>query len=179
MIFIIKKLLLILTCLTVLLTSCTNKENEEEKKKILEDLQSDFSSGVHIVYEDFEAYGVLNKENNDYFDVYFTSPESLKDISITIMDEKAEIKYKDFAFTMGNGNVVEKTAVAIAEKVFNSLLEEKGGEINFIENNIVIKGDTGQAQFVVVINLAEGNKMKLEIPEQNFSMEFNNFTIKK
>ena len=175
----LKKFLILFMGLTFLLTSCQGKEKQAEKQKILDSLKSDFTSGIHIMYEDVEAYGVINKENEDNFDIYFTSPESLRDISITLMDKKAKISYKDFSFTMGNENVVEKTAVAIAEKVFNSLLEEKGAEIHFIDNNIVIEGNTGEAEFSIVINLEEGNMMKLEIPSQKFSMEFNNFTIKR
>lgn len=173
-----KKILAFLLCGLVLFTGCAFSKDKEENIKTAETIRTDFENGAHIVYKDLEAFANPGEDENE-IDVYFTSPEDLQDIRIFFKNGKIEVGYKDLLVTVDNENVFGKAVTSITEEMINSKLKEKNAELRFEGSSIIFTGVANGTEFDLIIDTLTGNFLRLNVPEEDLLLEFNNFTIKK
>ncbi|MEF9984248.1 MAG: hypothetical protein RR710_06870 [Oscillospiraceae bacterium] len=174
----IKAISIILTIMC-LFTACGGNDKKIDKEEVATQISRPFSSGAHIVYQELEAFAQLSNDEENGFEIIFTSPETLKDIKFTLIGEKIKVAYKDINFTIDRKTMVGDAVSSMILKAINSVTQENGIEVSVDGSALIIKGEIENGIFYLSIDSKTGNFLKLEIPEKQFLMEFSNFTIKK
>lgn len=170
------KIISIFVLIAILFTSCksSDKINEEE---VASQVSRPFTSGAHIIYDDLEGFAQLSNDVENGLEIYFTSPEELKDIKFTLVESKIIVDYNKLSFTLDNETPLGSAAVTMILKVLNQSANEKNINVSIEGSALIIKGEIETGTFYLSIDRKTGNFLKLEIPDKNFLMEFSNFKI--
>ena len=174
----VKRFLAIVICGLMIFTGCAVSKEKEENISAAENIKTEFENGAHIIYKDLEAYAKSGEEENE-IDIFFTSPEDLQEVRISLKNGYIQVGFKDISVDIDNDKFIGKTVIAITEELINSHLKEKNAELHFEGSSIIFKGVANGTEFELIIDTITGNFLKLNVPSENLKLEFNNFTIKK
>ncbi len=133
---------------------------------------------------DFTAY--VECDNADYVfdvsisdestDINLISPEEIAGLNLSFSDSKVLAEYLGIKYTPDSGNMPDGGVAAILNNVINYINQEDVTAVSN-ENNCSVEGKIGDDKFIFQFSPA-GLPLKLEIPNKNYTVKFNDVTIK-
>ncbi|MEG1621705.1 MAG: hypothetical protein RR322_07325, partial [Oscillospiraceae bacterium] len=147
----------IMLTIMCLFTACGGNNKKIDKENVATQISRPFSSGAHIVYQELEAFAQLSNDEENGFEITFASPETLKDIKFTLIDEKIKISYKDVHFTVDRETMVGDAVSSMILKTINSVTKENGIEVSVDGTALIIKGEIENGIFYLSIDRKTGH----------------------
>ncbi|MFA5657705.1 MAG: hypothetical protein WC900_00280 [Oscillospiraceae bacterium] len=167
-----KKIIPVFLCafLVISCSACSNKADAVDLNRL-------YSVSAEISIDDFTTSAVLSRLGNGAWDLSFTAPENINGLTVTYLNETAEISYKGLSFSIPNEEI---PASAIAEALTKSLDNAAfSAEVEFTEKNgkIKAKGKISDNEYELSIDKKSGAVLSLEIPDINFEADFSDFSL--
>ncbi len=153
----------------VLLCSCGKKS--EVKPQL-----TGISFDAEIVYynENYACRCEISKEGN--LTAKITEPELLKDFTLRVSRDGITADYLGITYTPTKGNMPFS---GVVDSCYKALLEcmEENITANFSNNQYTVKGDCEDLGYTLHLS-PTGLPQKLLLPDERFSVNFYNVTIK-
>ncbi len=105
------------------------------------------------------------------------SPEEIAGLNLNFSDSNVSAEYLGIKYTPNSGNMPDSGVAAVLNDVINYVNQEGLTAVSN-ENNCCVEGKIGDDEFIFQFSPA-GLPLELEIPNKNYTVKFNNVTIKK
>ena len=167
-----KKFLLLIACVAMLFTlsSCAKTVSAIDLNRL-------YSVTAEICYGENTSIANLSRLGNGAWEITFTAPEALSGMTITYLNDSAEITYKGLNFSLPKENI---PAAAIAETLTKALDNAaSSSEVVFTakKGKTVASGKINDNDYDLIINSETSEITGLEVADIGFDAAFSEFTL--
>lgn len=138
-------------------------------------LSDTFEATAVIRYKDFDATAVIHQDAQAC-SLSFTTPDSLKDMSVTYGDAGIDLSYKGLSFTFDPSSI---PGGAVAQMMMSAIGEAiRGGvEVDLKDDAALYSGVIDAGPFTLTADKETGRLLYLSVPRAELEIEFTEFTI--
>lgn len=164
---------------TITFTGCNLLGDDKEELKSEASIQSTqpFNTEAKIEYGTLNAVVNIAKDKEQKYDIEFTSPETLEGMSFSVNGNKVMLSYKDINMEMTTDEFFNSSIVKMLISSLNKVTSQNGVDIDINDTNITITGTLENGNFELILNKDNMDMLNLNIPSQDFKLEFNNFNF--
>lgn len=133
----------------------------------------DFIAQIEFADENYVCDISIYDKNTD---ITVVTPEQIKGLTFHFTRSEVSVEHLGIKYTTDASDVPAGGVVVILNDVINHINDE-GLTAVYNEENCSINGRAGEDKFIFEFSPA-GLPLKLEIPDKNYTVKFNNVTIK-
>lgn len=166
-------LCIILVVLSLMvLTNCKKKDSPPPP-----DLNRSFSCNADITYGNLSATAEITRTGAGVWDLKFTEPKNLKDISLSYNEGDVKVGYKGFSFSMPENSLPIKAVASSIIDAIDNAATQSGINVKNSGDNIVVNGKTDVGNYALTINPKDDTVISVSIPDIDLLVNFNSFTF--
>ena len=159
--------------------SCTKPKQKISDSSISSALSSPYDTEISVSYKDISFDARIHKILPGYCDIYFTSPESLKDLAVSFKKDIAEFDYKGFSFSLDPDEISGSAAVSLILKALEKASSAEGLNFSLDGSAVCVCGEISGSRFELRLDPKNYNLFTLSSPENDLYVEFKNFDFVK
>ncbi|NMB30137.1 MAG: hypothetical protein GX988_01645 [Clostridiales bacterium] len=166
-------LCIILIVLSLLiLTSCKNKDNPPPP-----DLNRGFTCNADITYGDLTATAEIARTGAGVWDLKFTSPTNLKDITLSYSEGDVKVGYKGFSFSMPESSLPVKAIASSIIGAIDNAATQSGIEVKSSGDDVIVNGKSDVGNYILTIDPKDDTVISVAIPDIDLSVKFDSFVF--
>lgn len=144
-------------------------------QKIAETLNASYTSTMEIAYHDIKAVATLDQQFPGNYKLSFTEPEVMNGMILETEGQTVNITYRGLSARFTTDQFFNSTMAKTVITTLNNVTAQDGLEFTMEDNSLAITGKGNTGDFQLIIDPQNGNLMKLNIPEQELSINFKDF----
>ncbi|NMA79468.1 MAG: hypothetical protein GX967_02335 [Clostridiales bacterium] len=164
-------ILLIVLSLSIL-TSCKGKDSPTPP-----DLNRGFTCNADINYGDLSATAEIKRTGAGVWDLKFTSPKNLKDISLSYSEGDVKVGYKGFSFSISESALPIKAIASSIIGAIDNAATQSGIDVKSSGDDFIINGKTDVGNYILTINPEDDTVISVSIPDIDLLVTFDSFTF--
>ncbi len=158
----------------VLLTGC--RSDQAAREQVQESLSTPFSTTAKLRYNGVDAEVQITGEGEGKcYTLCFTDPPSLRDIQMKFTEEKVNVAYKGMSFGVKPEALTDGMAGEILMETIRSAFGGEDISVECGDGIISICGRINNGDFTLRLDRTTGNFLSLDLPDNDFYMEFSGF----
>lgn len=165
----------VLSCVLVISLFNNSSIKKANKEKLIEKVNSPFSTSANIKYKDIIAAATISSETPKTCKVLFSSPKSIEGMSFILSDEEVFVDYKGMNFSFDPNSLPGGAVANVVVAAINSATQKDGVTVEVKENVLEVSGESDAGEFILRLDKSNGNFLKLVLPENDLELEFVNF----
>ena len=138
---------------------------------------SGFESRASIRYGDMDLTALVSRTQEGVTTVTFESPESLKDLTLTLQGEEVTLSYQGLSLSLNANGFPARSIARVMQDALNRALEPQGCTVSLEDGVLELRGQIDAYEFVLRMDGENGNLLSLSVPGENMEMTFENFQI--
>ena len=142
-----------------------------------EERSGNYTTTAKMTYRNLALAATISRESPQSCALTFTSPESLKDMSMVFWNDRVALSYKNASFSFDPKSVPGNAAAQLAVCAMNAAMRGEGVVVDCTDQVITVSGRLDSGEFILQLDRAAGNFLKLSIPAQKLEMEFTDFSF--
>lgn len=168
-----KRRLGMLAAALIFLTGCgAQKPSAEEIRRRA--AEENWTSTARVEYGELSAVFTLERQDG-VCTVELTEPETVGGLQFIFDGERITVSYDDVSFELNPDSLPVQAAAGAMIHAVNSALQPYGVNVNATEECVELSGDAEAGRFLLRLDAESGNYLSIELPENGFSAEFENF----
>ncbi len=168
----------VIAALCVLLGGCgAAQKAAPSAQQVQEQLRKSYQTTAKVKYKTLESVMTIYKKPMNCAQVVFEAPDSLKDLKMTFYTDRVTFDYQKLSFDFVPGNLPGQAASKLVLSALNSAMEEQGVTVQQEGEQLIIRGQMEEGEFLLTAGARDGNILKLSIPAQQLDLEILNFKI--
>ncbi|MEG1448821.1 MAG: hypothetical protein RR048_02105 [Oscillospiraceae bacterium] len=175
----ITKCLCMFFVFAIILTGCSTSKKNNEQIKSEASLQSTkpFTTQAKFEYGGLSANLNISKEQEQKYDILFTSPESLSGMAFSVDGDKIQISYRDINMKMTTDEFFDSSVIKMIVSSLNKVTSQNGVDISIDSDKIIVGGSLDNGNFELILNKENMDMLSLCVPSADFKLKFENFNF--
>ena len=171
----IRKLACVFAAVVLLLLPGCNQSNVSPEE-VTSNLNSPYNTKAVLQYQDIKANLDMIKSEGRC-EITFESPASLKDLTFDYTGDLVTVKYGKLSFSVEPDSMPGQAMSSLLISSLNSALNDRGVTLKQENSAIKVTGKTNGSEFELVLDRKNGNALSLNVPEDDLSLQFFNFSF--
>ncbi len=146
--------------------------------RIASSMSGGFTADLDIHWNDFAAAAQFEQRYIGDCTFRFTSPPSLEGFEMTLADKKVSLTYHGISSETDANGLFSSSGAGMFLQAVEGLAAQQGLEYTSKDGILLftIPADTKENQFCASFDAQTGALLKVEFPQENFSIQVSNFT---
>lgn len=168
-------LLLISLALLISISSCSTKHSPPSSSSISSALSSPYDAEIRAEYKGMAFTAKIHKILPGYCDISFSSPKSLKDLSVSFKENCVDISYKGISVSLDPDEISGSAAAALVVSALDKITSPSGIDVALVDSALIVSGETNGDYFELRLDPKTYNILSLNSPSKDLKVEFVNF----
>ena len=159
-----------------LLTGCKGDHQDNAGAENLPSTATQsFESSAQFTYGDFAFDAVVRRDTPGTCVITITSPEAVNGMKFTYQSDKLTVEYLGMSVDVDPNAALSQAAVSAVVKALDAVTRQNGINVSFEDGKFLVRGETENGDFTLILDEKSGNFLSLEIPDIPMSVTFHNF----
>ncbi len=161
------------------LCACSKNPAPPSSSSISSALSSPYDAEIRAEYKGITFTAKIHKILPGYCDISFSSPQSLKDLSVSFKENCVDISYKGIAVSLDPKEISGSAAAALVVSALDQITSPDGINVSLVDSALIVSGETDGDYFELRLDPKTYNLLSLNSPSKELKVEFLNFDFVK